>query len=345
MVHQLQLFLLLFGALQGLLLSLWFFRNQHREWANLYMGLFLFVIGLQLTMKVITKVWMMNQVLFLYILSFYLPFLIGPLLFLYLKSKKCNPFHPLDLCHFLPFLLTVGIGWLQEILPYSPYYLPVYATTLLQILSLGFYCYQSLKLSTATQKLFILLTVATEGIIILTLAIMYYKQVPDIRWLFIVLSFLIYYISYKLISRSAPFSELGFSVVEPSIQPATKYAHSGLKTDEADRIENLLKQVMEKEKLFLNPSLSIDSLSVKLSISRHHLSQVLNNRLEKSFTEYINELRVQEACRRLSDPANFKYTIASVAFDCCFNSIATFNEVFKKHYQTTPSKFRQLLLK
>src|SRR5688572_21159130 len=110
MTHQLNIFLLLFGALQGGLLSLWLFRNQRKRLANIYFGLFLTVIGLQLVVKVITKAWLMDNASIPYSVSYILPYLIGPLLFLYIKARKENVYRRTDLIHFIPFgLAFVGV--------------------------------------------------------------------------------------------------------------------------------------------------------------------------------------------------------------------------------------------
>src|SRR6188474_1853312 len=102
MTHQLNIFLLLFGALQGGLLSLFLFRNRRRRLANIYFALFITVVGLQLIFKVITKAWLMDHASFPYNASYNFPYLIGPLLYLYIKARKENLFNKKDLLHFIP---------------------------------------------------------------------------------------------------------------------------------------------------------------------------------------------------------------------------------------------------
>ena len=82
MTYQLNLFLLTLGALQGALLSIFLLRKQKSHPANTYFFLILVAVGLQLTFKLISKVWLMEHYRLPYVLSYYLPFLIGPLLFL-----------------------------------------------------------------------------------------------------------------------------------------------------------------------------------------------------------------------------------------------------------------------
>jgi AraC-like DNA-binding protein len=343
MTHQLNIFLLLFGALQGGLLSLLLFRNRRGRLANTYFALFITVVGLQLIFKVITKTWLMDHASFPYNVSYNFPYLIGPLLYLYIKARKENLFNKKDLLHFVPFAISMlGVAlamlfWFY-ILQFHPYIVAG-----LQITSLAFYALASYRLGNSELRPFIVMVAMSEGIIAITLAVMhvYYPDFPDVRMLFLVLTALIYWISYKAITKPDLFIETEFSpVVSIGFSKNTKYAHSSLKETEAKRIEEALQAVMQKDKLFLENDLTIDTLANKLSTSRHHLSQVLNERIKKTYGDFITDLRLEESCRRLSNRANFRFTIAAIALDSGFSSVSSFNDVFKKRYGMTPSKFR-----
>jgi AraC-like DNA-binding protein len=209
--------------------------------------------------------------------------------------------------------------------------------------SLCIYTYLSLRLKDKGIKHFIYGVAFAEVIIIATLALMhvYYGRFPDVRLLFLVLTFLIYWISYKMLARPNLFL-LGEEtpIVALEVRKTNKYAHSSLKQEEANRLESDLKKVMDIDRLYLDNNLTIDTLSEKLKTSRHHLSQVMNERLGKSYMDYICELRLEEARKRLSNPTNFRFTIAAIALDSGFNSVSSFNDVFKKRFGITPSKFR-----
>lgn len=343
MVHQVNIFFLLFGALQGGLLSLWLLRNQGKKLSNIYFAFFLIVVGLQLTFKVITKSWLMDHVHFTYLLSYNFPYLAGPLLFLYVKARKDNTFYKSDLLHFIPFVFSFIAVFLAANFWFYALSFHPYVTATLQIISLCSYGYLSLWLFGVQLRSFILFAVAAEVIIAITLAVMqvFYPQFPDVRLLFLVLTFLIYWISYKAISKPDLFIKMETTpLVSLGLSKNPKYAHSSLKTEEAIRIENSLQQFMIRDKLFLDNDLTVDSLAFKLNTSRHHLSQVLNERVKKSYGDFITDLRLEEARRRLSNPADFRYTIAAIALDSGFSSVSSFNDVFKKRYSITPSKFR-----
>jgi AraC-like DNA-binding protein len=123
-----------------------------------------------------------------------------------------------------------------------------------------------------------------------------------------------------------------------------KYSHSGLKDDIADLYLSKLEAYMEKEKPFIECDLTISELSNKLNISRHHLTQVINNKLNKNFYQFINEYRVNEAIRKMSEPRNNKYTLITIAYDCGFNSKSGFNSIFKRITGSTPSQFKKKLV-
>lgn len=342
MTHQFNIFLLLFGAIQGWLLSIWFLKNQKKKIANLYFALFLIVVGLQLTFKFITKSWLMQNVRVAYFLSYDLPYIVGPLLYLYIAARKRNEFRKRDLLHFLPFVFSI-VCTLGAVSYWNfPIRLHPYTDLVFQLISISIYALLCLRMGNPLLKNFIKAVWIAESLIMITLAVMvmYYRVFPDVRLLFLSLTFLIYWISYLAISKPDLFLESPSPPIISLLRKGPKYAHSSLKPEEAIRIEEGLRQAMIKEKLFLDPELTIEVLADKLKTSRHHVSQVLNEKLNKTYADYVADLRLEEARTRLSNPVNNRFTIAAIALDSGFNSVSSFNELFKKRYQTTPSKFR-----
>ena len=97
---------------------------------------------------------------------------------------------------------------------------------------------------------------------------------------------------------------------------------------------------MEKEKIFQEPELTLQTLADKISIPSYQVSQAINDGLQKSFYDLVNGYRVEEAKRLLIDSKTSNYTILSVGFEAGFNSKTTFNTVFKKFTGLTPTEFR-----
>jgi AraC-like DNA-binding protein len=120
-----------------------------------------------------------------------------------------------------------------------------------------------------------------------------------------------------------------------------KYTRSGLKETQAEKYLAKLISYMEEKKPYLDRNLSIQNLSDATGISRHHITQVLNEKHKKNFFTFINEYRVGEVIGRFKDPKNNNFTILAIAYDAGFNSKTTFNSIFKSQTGMTPSEFRE----
>jgi AraC-like DNA-binding protein len=79
------------------------------------------------------------------------------------------------------------------------------------------------------------------------------------------------------------------------------------------------------------------ALAKKVGIGEHHLSRVINHHFNKSFNDLINDYRIEEAKRRLK---NEPTQITTIAFEIGFNSIASFNRVFKTKVGVSPTEYR-----
>lgn len=122
--------------------------------------------------------------------------------------------------------------------------------------------------------------------------------------------------------------------------PAAKYQRSALDAERAQRYRHRLQAVMEGEKPWLENDLTLTTLAERVGISAHHLSQVLNADLQRSFFDYINERRVVEVQRCLRDPAYAGQSILDIALAAGFNSKTAFNAAFKHWVGQTPSQYR-----
>lgn len=163
---------------------------------------------------------------------------------------------------------------------------------------------------------------------------------------------LIYAISYKAISQPDILSlfqnEKKISdTPKPINDRATNSLGKAESTEASIKTESLLsknlKDLMEREKLYLNEKLSGNEMAETLGISRHQLSEVLNNELETNFYNFINHYRVEACKQKMANPKFGYYTLLAVALECGFNSKTTFNTVFKKETGMTPRQFKKTL--
>lgn len=127
--------------------------------------------------------------------------------------------------------------------------------------------------------------------------------------------------------------------------PAKKYEKSTLTPERAERYLKRLLNHMETEKPYVDGELTLPKLAERLSIPPQHLSQTINERLRQNFFDFVNTYRVEEAKRRLLDPAKQHYSVLAIAEEVGFNSKSAFNAVFKKHVRMTPSEFRKAQIK
>lgn len=99
-----------------------------------------------------------------------------------------------------------------------------------------------------------------------------------------------------------------------------------------------LKQVMEEDRLYLNPKLHITDVASILNTNRTYLSKYLNKQLNTTFYDYVNSFRVETACGLLTN--NKKQTLEQIAEECGFNSLSTFKRSFSKIKRCTPSEYK-----
>lgn len=201
-----------------------------------------------------------------------------------------------------------------------------------------------------------------------------YSENIDLRWLhFLILSALICYasissiyiidsifdlVSYQTLQltgysiASLFVLALGFvglkqgnifsSPINFDMEKAIKIKESELELqkDEQDFVHALLAK-MKNEKYFTNPELTLAKLSEEFNVSPEYLSGVINGRLNMNFFDFVNHHRIEEFKTQCRDPKNKNLTLISIAYDCGFNSKATFNRVFKREVGCTPSEYHK----
>jgi AraC-like DNA-binding protein len=123
--------------------------------------------------------------------------------------------------------------------------------------------------------------------------------------------------------------------------PGKRYQRSSLGSESAGQLKARLLAMMDGERSFLDAKLSLPKLAQDLDAPVNHLSQVINEQLGRNFFDFVNGYRVDAAKRMLTQPGAAQQKLISVAFDCGFNSLATFNRVFKDLAGMSPSQFRK----
>ncbi len=96
---------------------------------------------------------------------------------------------------------------------------------------------------------------------------------------------------------------------------------------------------MDEGRLYLEPELTLASLSKRLQENTTQVSATINAAFGKNFNEFINGYRVEHFKKEIAKPENKHITLLGIAFDCGFNSKATFNRVFKKTEGISPKEY------
>jgi AraC-like DNA-binding protein len=118
-----------------------------------------------------------------------------------------------------------------------------------------------------------------------------------------------------------------------------KYPKSGLTEDAARTLHESLIRLMIEEAAYKKSDLSITDVAAKLGVHPNYLSQVINQRENKNFYDFVNTYRIEEFKRLLEQQKHQQFTLLSLAYDCGFNSKSSFNRYFKKATGKTPSEY------
>jgi AraC-like DNA-binding protein len=111
--------------------------------------------------------------------------------------------------------------------------------------------------------------------------------------------------------------------------------------DVVDKAVDLLKKSMEVDGVYLNPNCNLTVLAQHTGLPAKTISAVLNQHLNKSFNEYVNGYRVGAFKKKILEPGQEHLTITGIAFDCGFNSQATFQRTFKEVTGMSPTEWRK----
>lgn len=163
---------------------------------------------------------------------------------------------------------------------------------------------------------------------------------------------LIYWIGFKGLFRFRIMEDR--IVLRENLKKGLNQEHSGFEWKGAKENEKVLSQKQQElydkvnghvvdNKLFLDPYLGLDSLSESLDLSPGYLSFLINNYSSHNFSDYINQLRVDQVKQLIKDPDYQNYTIVSIGLESGFNSKSTFYKSFKKFTGISPAEFKKNL--
>lgn len=150
----------------------------------------------------------------------------------------------------------------------------------------------------------------------------------------IISSITIYYIGFE----SSKIRE--FKITQCVLKEKTENKSKiNLSPNEIEQHKVQLFKIIESKKLYINPELDLQMLSKQLEINQHQVSFIINNELKTNFRNLINDYRIEEVKNKLVTKKFQELSILGIAFECGFNSEASFYRIFKNKTGMSPLEF------
>lgn len=336
--------------------SIWKFKKNKQPSDWILLVWFIFIGSHTLTYFTFANGYSFN--VYLLILNASFPFLQGPFLFFYVSSKvrRINKPKAYHFLHLLPFLFFIAYQLANIYIPetgshgevnlnFVPFFSPNNLFGLIFLTSLPIYIMGSYIITINTKiqlvnRAWIYLMILFISSIWLSSMVSFFKpesmshqlQIIVNNILFIVLTGFIYTASYFSLKEHIYTTDI------PTIGK-TKYEKSKLSQVELDNIIRKMDQLMRVEKQYLNPDLSLILLSEMLNTTPNKLSQAINNTYAESFNDYVNRFRINHAKKLIKSGRAKQYTLLALGIESGFNSKSTFNRVFRKFENKSPSSY------
>ena len=369
------------GVFQGLLLSWFFIKNSgSNRKANLYQGLLLLTMALAIFEEWLNNTGVIVRALWLTNYSESLNFAFAPLFYFYIWTSLNPDTKRKTWVHFIPvffwtlymvfafiqpdankynsYIQTKHPDWgylpLDESISDDPLGIRVYVN---QLMLLQLITYISLAVITVIRKfrssgesffrtentvLRVLRNSVLHILILISIMIItkfVFGMRSDVGGYLVAsyVSFMIYATTWQILNRSdffdSPSSFLFF--------PAVKYRKSSLSEENKEEILKKIKKEMEQASYFTNSLASLSGLAKQINESPHHVSQVINEKMNMNFFEMLAFYRVEHAKKLIRQDKKGKITVEELAELVGYNSKSSFNSAFKKYSSKTPSEYRK----
>ena len=123
----------------------------------------------------------------------------------------------------------------------------------------------------------------------------------------------------------------------PNADRILEDAGPSLKDSDMEELKERLCNVLEREKLYLNPDIRVGDLAERLYTNKSYLAQTIKIKLNKNFCQLVHYYRVREAMRIYAQ--NPDLTITQLCRRVGFNSMTTFNTAFGRNTGFTPAEW------
>lgn len=129
-----------------------------------------------------------------------------------------------------------------------------------------------------------------------------------------------------------------FEMVQNDVEKE-KISKELLTEKECVKVKHRIVACMEKKQPYLNKNLKSADIAEMIGIQPNLLSYVLNQYMKMSFADFVNDYRIREFKRRMTEGGGSQLTLTALAEECGFGSNASFFRAFKKTHGITPKEY------
>lgn len=329
------------GVFNGILLSLYFLiYAKPRHISNNFLGILFLVLSIRVGKSVFF--YFNNYLSNIFIqVGITACVLIGPFLFFYIKSVLRPNSNTAGKWKYHILILGPLIVFLSIVYPYKLHKL-LWVDYLMNLILLEWFIYMvfsGILLFPIVKKAYL----KQESLLIIEVWILNIFFGNVMIWMGYFLadytSYIVGAISFSLLIYFLVLL-LFFSKKKQSVlyKKAQKYLEK--KKDDKLASELILKlgNVLSKKEFFKKPNLTISDVAQELKIPSHSLSELINNSLNKSFPNLINEYRVEYAKMMILE--NDILTLEAIGNEAGFKSKSAFYRAFKKQLNMTPAAYK-----
>jgi AraC-like DNA-binding protein len=114
-----------------------------------------------------------------------------------------------------------------------------------------------------------------------------------------------------------------------------------MEDEEFQELLSKIKQKVINDSLYLEPELNLQQLADQTNSTSKKVSHVINIHYHQNFSDFINSFRIEKAKELLADKSKEDYNVMEIGYEVGFNSKATFNRVFSKFTNISPTEYRK----
>ncbi len=367
-------YILIIGVFESIFLILLLLGKKNKVPSDFFLGIIFFLYALSIGGSFVEIYNFRNNFPYprMINLSWLILFLHGPALWFYVKSITESKFRfkPIILLHFLPFLTFFTIHYFNFIRLSAQEKIMLVEDDLFKEQIFYKVSVLSIGIITILYNLWAIRLIKRYRVRLMQ----NYSKIEDIdlTWLRTLsiaalicysvnmalfnLDLIFHFATYKfLMALTYSFASvyillLGyFGLKQPDIFTSNKkmpgFSYSSLKNtnhhlhDRNNEFVTGLLEIMETRKPYLDPDLTLSGLGRLINVKPELLSRVINAELNQNFFDFINSYRIGEFKNQCISKINSHLSILGIAYNCGFNSKASFYRAFKKFEGISPTAY------